>query len=161
MSDQNDVRAETLTDARFRLAAIAESSDDAIVGKDLNGIVTSWNKAAEAMFGHAADEIVGQPITRIIPPQRIDEEACRPAAHGRSGHPGSAVFRAAISSHHRARGPAWYREGARKAAGRGRAAELRQRAQLKSGSNLWPDSTVRSVSIYGKALKAIPLRRLS
>ena len=75
MSDQNDVRAETLTDAHFRLAAIAESSDDAIVGKDLNGTVTSWNKAAEAMFGYAADEIVGQPITRIIPPQRIDEEA--------------------------------------------------------------------------------------
>jgi two-component system, LuxR family, sensor kinase FixL len=74
LSDQN-VSAETLSDARFRLAAIVESSDDAIVGRDLNGIVTSWNKAAEAMFGYAADEIVGQPITRIIPPQRIDEEA--------------------------------------------------------------------------------------
>lgn len=61
--------------ARFRLAAIAESSDDAIVGKDLNGIVTAWNKAAEAMFGYKAEEIVGQPITIIIPPNRIDEEA--------------------------------------------------------------------------------------
>ena len=62
-------------DARFRLGAIAESSDDAIVGKDPSGIVTSWNKAAEAMFGYAADEIVGQSITLIIPPNRIDEEA--------------------------------------------------------------------------------------
>jgi PAS domain S-box-containing protein len=61
-------------DARLRLAAIAESSDDAIVGKDLNGIVTSWNPAAEAMFGYAAGEILGQSITRIIPPDRIDEE---------------------------------------------------------------------------------------
>jgi two-component system, LuxR family, sensor kinase FixL len=74
LSDQNDARAETLGDARFRLAAIAESSDDAIVGKDMSGVVTSWNKAAEAMFGYAADEIIGQPITLIIPPERIDEE---------------------------------------------------------------------------------------
>jgi PAS domain S-box-containing protein len=64
-----------LVEARFRLAAIAESSDDAIVGKDLSGIVTSWNKAAETMFGYPAEEIIGQPITRIIPPDRLDEEA--------------------------------------------------------------------------------------
>jgi len=62
-------------EARFRLAAIAESSDDAIVGKDLNGLVTSWNKAAETMFGYLADEMLGQPITHIIPPSRIEEEA--------------------------------------------------------------------------------------
>jgi two-component system, LuxR family, sensor kinase FixL len=74
--NQNDIPVQAQSDsARFRLAAIAESSDDAIVGKDLCGIVTSWNKAAEAMFGYVADEIVGQPITRIIPPDRIDEEA--------------------------------------------------------------------------------------
>lgn len=60
--------------ARAWLAAIAESSDDAIVGKDLDGIVTSWNRAAERMFGYAAAEIVGQPITVIIPPNRIAEE---------------------------------------------------------------------------------------
>lgn len=61
--------------AHSRLAAIVESSDDAIIAKDLNGIITSWNKAAVAMFGYAVDEIVGQPITRIVPPDRIDEEA--------------------------------------------------------------------------------------
>jgi two-component system sensor kinase FixL len=61
-------------EARFRLAAIVESSDDAIVGKNLTGVVTSWNKAAEAMFGFMAGEIIGQSITRIIPTDRIDEE---------------------------------------------------------------------------------------
>ncbi|HEX3994275.1 MAG TPA: PAS domain S-box protein, partial [Acetobacteraceae bacterium] len=60
--------------ARAWLSAIAESTDDAIIGKNLNGIVISWNKAAAAMFGFAADEIVGQPITAIIPPERLDEE---------------------------------------------------------------------------------------
>jgi len=44
------------------------------VGKDLEGLITSWNKGAEAMFGDPADEILGQPITRIIPPSRIEEE---------------------------------------------------------------------------------------
>jgi two-component system, LuxR family, sensor kinase FixL len=63
-----------LAEARFRLAAIVESSDDAIVGKDLDGIVTSWNKAAEVMFGYAAEEIIGQPILKIIPPDRVAEE---------------------------------------------------------------------------------------
>jgi two-component system, LuxR family, sensor kinase FixL len=56
------------------LSAIAGSTDDAIVGKNLDGIVISWNKAAEAMFGHTAAEIIGQPITVIIPPDRIAEE---------------------------------------------------------------------------------------
>lgn len=62
-------------EARFRLAAIAESTDDAIVGKDLDGIVTAWNLGAERLFGYPAGEIIGQPILRIIPPDRIDEEA--------------------------------------------------------------------------------------
>ena len=56
------------------LSAIVESSDDAIASKDLNGIVTSWNKAAERIFGYKAAEIVGQPITMIIPPELYGDE---------------------------------------------------------------------------------------
>ena len=77
MSDRNDdIGLPTpADDARSWLAAIAELSSDAIIGKDLNGVVISWNKAAEAMFGYAAEDIVGRPITLIIPPSRIEEEA--------------------------------------------------------------------------------------
>jgi PAS domain S-box-containing protein len=58
------------------LAAIVESSDDAIVGKDLKSVITSWNRGAERLFGYAAAEAIGQPIAMIIPPDRIDEEDC-------------------------------------------------------------------------------------
>lgn len=61
-------------EARLRLAAIVESSEDAIVSKNLDGIVTSWNSSAEKMFGYRAEEIVGRPITRIIPPELQEEE---------------------------------------------------------------------------------------
>jgi PAS domain S-box-containing protein len=60
--------------AARRLAAIIESSDDAIVSKDLDGIVLSWNQAAERMFGYTAAEMIGSSIRRIIPADRQSEE---------------------------------------------------------------------------------------
>jgi PAS domain S-box-containing protein len=57
-----------------RLAAIVESSQDAIIGKDLRGIVTSWNRAAEHLFGYSAQEMIGQPLLRIFQQERHAEE---------------------------------------------------------------------------------------
>ena len=59
-----------------RLASVVESSDDAIISKDLDGIVRSWNKGAERLFGYTAQEVIGKPITILFPPDRIDEEPC-------------------------------------------------------------------------------------
>src|SRR5438045_2961369 len=56
------------------LASIVESSDDAIVGKTLDSIVTSWNRGAERIFGYTAEEMIGQPIFCIIPRERWGEE---------------------------------------------------------------------------------------
>lgn len=56
------------------LAAIIESTDDAVISKDLDGIISSWNAAAQRLFGHAASEAIGRPITILIPPDRLSEE---------------------------------------------------------------------------------------
>ncbi len=60
-------------EANLRLAAIVESSDDAIIGKTLDGTVTNWNKGAERIYGYAASEMVGRPISILVPPERADE----------------------------------------------------------------------------------------
>ncbi|GAN79846.1 PAS domain S-box protein [Acidocella aminolytica] len=71
----NPQNAEIPIRGSFHFAAIAESTDDAIVGKDLSGNVTAWNRGAQLMFGYSAEEMMGQSVTRLIPKQRLGEEA--------------------------------------------------------------------------------------
>ncbi|MGA7539430.1 MAG: PAS domain S-box protein [Steroidobacteraceae bacterium] len=71
---RDDTHERLAENARAHLAAIVESSDDAIVSKTLEGMVRSWNRAAEQLFGYTAEEAVGQPITLIIPAERVQEE---------------------------------------------------------------------------------------
>jgi PAS domain S-box-containing protein len=67
-------RQRNLEDANRILAAVVEFSDDAIVSKDLNGIIATFNRGAERLFGYKAEEVVGRPITILIPPDRQHEE---------------------------------------------------------------------------------------
>ena len=71
--------AEDITERRraeevsSRLAAIVESSDDAIIGKTLDGVITSWNQGAERLYGYSAEEVKGRPVSILLPPDRPDE----------------------------------------------------------------------------------------
>jgi PAS domain S-box-containing protein len=59
---------------RSRLAAIVASSDDAIISKSLDGVITTWNEGATRIFGYQPEEVIGKPVTILIPPDRLDEE---------------------------------------------------------------------------------------
>ena len=70
-----DVTEELRVDkALRRLADIVESTDDAVIAKDLNGVITNWNPAAEKLYGYQAEEVIGKPVEILIPPDRPDEE---------------------------------------------------------------------------------------
>ena len=66
-------KSRELRDSQNRLALIVDSSQDAIIGKNLDGIITQWNKGAEHMYGYSAQEMIGRPITVLCPKDRVDE----------------------------------------------------------------------------------------
>jgi len=70
-----DITERKRAEAAIReVAAIVQSSDDAIIGRDLNGIITSWNAGAERLYGYSAEEVIGKPVSLLHPPDRADEE---------------------------------------------------------------------------------------
>ena len=71
--EQTDNRDHEAMLARLRLSAIVELSDDAIIGKDINGIITDWNNGAASLFGYSADEMIGKSISILTPFDRADE----------------------------------------------------------------------------------------
>lgn len=69
------VREQAAMEARLRLATIVESSDDAIIGKDIDGMITDWNRGAERLYGYSAGEVIGKPISLLAPPDRSSDFA--------------------------------------------------------------------------------------
>src|SRR5712664_279354 len=67
----SDARSDELA---LRLAAVLETIDDALITTDLQGVITSWNSAAQKLYGYAATDVIGQSILAIVPPGRVDEE---------------------------------------------------------------------------------------
>jgi PAS domain S-box-containing protein len=74
LSYRDITKPSQIDEARSRLAAIVESSEDAIISKDMQGIVTSWNTGAEKVFGYTTQEMIGQSIKRLLPMDRLEEE---------------------------------------------------------------------------------------
>ncbi|MGA2030506.1 MAG: PAS domain S-box protein, partial [Verrucomicrobiota bacterium] len=69
-----DMKRGRAEESRAQLVGIVESSDDAIIGKTLEGVITSWNRGAEKIFGYSAQEAIGRPMLMLFPPQRVNEE---------------------------------------------------------------------------------------
>ena len=71
--EQGKIERKKTEEKNLQLAAIIESSDDAIISKTLDGTITSWNTGAEKMYGYSKEEAVNQPISIIVPPEHLNE----------------------------------------------------------------------------------------
>jgi PAS domain S-box-containing protein len=72
---ESEKRLRLAMEARLRLASLVESSEDAIFGKSIDGIITDWNKGAEQLYGYAASEVIGRPVSLLMSPERADDLA--------------------------------------------------------------------------------------